>query len=402
MMRNTIFIALFVACVPSIARPVQRATLDDFERASAIVVGRLQEVRRLDPYSYTARLRVERVLEGVAPGPPMRLLWEQALATRPPNFYDGDDVLVAVNALTPGGGTDAALPSDALGVAFEIAAGGEAYVRLPDPQSFYLLTSYLSLPPAKRFATLGVTALVRLIASASLRLREAALDRLATIDDLATKISPDAREMLLLLISDADQPLTIRRRVLALIGRRKLKQLGAGLVSLLRVRSTVEPDVLDAMAELEGGLSVDLVERSLEDGDPAVRAAAVRGAPAGPFEDRLAGILRSDPAPLVRAEAARTLARRGGVARLRVAAEGLWDADVVVRSAAARAIGQRGAVAITLLRRAAWSGFGAAAEAAVLGLAVSAAAGAPVLREIVAEHPVAKMRKLAWLAILRF
>jgi HEAT repeat protein len=144
------------------------------------------------------------------------------------------------------------------------------------------------------------------------------------------------------------------------------------------------------------------VERSLEDGHPAVRAAAVRGLSAQSFADRLATILRSDPAPLVRAEAACTLARRGGVAELRVAAEGLWDADVVVRSAAARSIGQRGAVSIPLLRRAVWSGSGAAAEAAVLGLAVSAAAGEPVLREIVAEHPGAEMRKLAWLAILRF
>jgi hypothetical protein len=80
----------------------------------------------------------------------------------------------------------------------------------------------------------------------------------------------------------------------------------------------------------------------------------------------------------------------------------LWDRAVLVRSDAARAIGQRGEQATPLLRQVAWSGSVEAAEAAVLGLAVSSDAGEPVLREIVAEHPSAEMRRLAWLAILRF
>jgi HEAT repeat protein len=310
--------------------------------------------------------------------------------------------LVAVNALVPEPTVDAGQVPDALGVAFEIAAGGEAYVRLADPQSLYMLTSYLLLPGAKRYATVGITALVRLVASASLPLRESALDRLTTIDALDSKVSPDARQMLLLVVSDDDQPLVVRRKVLTLIGQRKLGQFREDLASLLRRGSTIDPDVIDAIAELDGGLSADLVQRSLGDRNPAVRAAAVRGASMESYGDRLATLMRSDPSPLVRAEAARTLARRGGIGSLQEAAEGLWDSAVLVRSGAARALGQRGEPAIPLLRQVAWSGSVKAAEAAVLGLAVSSDAGEPALREIVAEHPRAAMRKLAWLAILRF
>jgi hypothetical protein len=264
------------------------------------------------------------------------------------------------------------------------------------------LTSYLSLPPTKRVATIGITALVRLIASAAVRLREAALDRLEEIDGLDAKLSPDARQMLLIVVSDDDQPLEIRKRVLALVGRRRLERLRSDLAALLRARPTVEPEVLDAIAELDGGLPEELARRSLERRNPAVRAAAVRGAPAQWVEDRLPAILRSDPAPQVRAEAARALVRRNGPARLRLAAEGLWDVDAVVRSAAARAIGPSGEPAVDLLRTIAWSGSVAAAEAAVLGLAVAGTAGEPVLSGIAAGHPSAEMRRLAWLAILRF
>jgi HEAT repeat protein len=403
MIRSTTSIAaLFIASVPSIARPAERATLDDFERASAIVVGRLQNLRRLDPYTYTALVRVERVIEGVAPGPPMRLLWEQPLAMRPPNFSHGDDVLLAVNAVAPGLVPNTVAASDTPGFVFEIAAAGEAYVRLPDPQSLYLLTAYLSLPRAKRLATIGITALTRLVASASFRLREAALDRLGSIDGLDAKLSPDARQMLLLVVSDEDQPLEIRRKVLTLVGRRKLRRLRSDLASLLSARPSVEPEVLAAIAELDGGLPMELVERSLQRRNPAVRAAAVRCAPARLIDDRLPAILRSDRAPQVRAEAARSIARRGGAAQLRLAAEGLWDVDAGVRSAAARAIGRHGEPAVSLLGRVAWSGSVVPAEAALLGLAVAGPAGEPILREIVTRHPGAEMRRLAWLALVRF
>jgi hypothetical protein len=297
---------------------------------------------------------------------------------------------------------DTGVESDAHGLVFEVAAEGAAYVRLPDPQSLYLLTSYLSLSRAKRFAHLGITAVVRLVASATLRLREAALDRLAEIDRLDEKLSPDARQMLLLVVAGEDQPLEIRREILALVGRRKLHHFRSALVSLLRARPSVEPEVLDALAEIDGGLPVDLAKRSLGQRSPAVRAAAVRGAPADWIDDRLPAILRSDPAPEVRAEAARALARSGGVARLRIAAEGLWDVDAVVRSAAARALGSLGKSAVSLLEDVAWSGSVTAAEAALLGLAVAGAPGEPILREIVARYPSAEMRQLAWLALIRF
>lgn len=403
MVRNTISTAFLLAmCVPAFALPSERLSLDDFESASAIVVGRVHDARRLDSYTYTARLRVDRVLEGVAPGPPMRILWEQPLAMRPPNLLDGDDVLVAARALAPGPFANDGSGSDMQGLVFEIAAGGAAYVRLPDPQSLYLLDSYLSLPREERFARLGITALVRLTASAALPLRKAALDRLARIDGLDARLSPDARQMLLLVVASEDQPLEIRRQILTLAGRRKLRRLRKDLVSLLASRPAVEPEVLDAIAEMDGRLPVELAQRSLARQSAAVRAAAVRGAPSAWIDDRLPALLRSDPAPKVRAEAARALAGSGARGRLRIAAEGLWDVDAVVRSAAARAIGSRGESAVLLLEHVVWSGSVGPAEAALLGLAVAGRPGEPALREILARYPSPKMRQLAWLALARF
>lgn len=404
MMRSMLSLVLTLfACAPALALPANHATLGDFERASAIVVGKLQNVRRLDSYAYAALLQVDRVLEGVAPGPPMRILWEQPLATRPPHFYDGDEVLLAVDVVVPGTISDGvAGASDSSSSVFEVAGGGEAFFRLPDLQSLLLFRAYLSLPPAQRSTAIGVSALVRLVASATLRLREAALERLGEIDALEAKLGSDAKQILLLILANEDQPIEIRRGVLLMIGQQRLVSLRNDLISLLDTRPAVEPEILGALAQLEGGLPADLVERSLKRHNSAVRAAAVRFAAAGSIDDRLPAILRSDRSPRVRAEAARALARRGGTGRLRLAAEGLWDADAVVRGASARAIGERGKDVVPLLKGIVWSGSVQAAEAAVLGLAVAGSGSEPALMDVAARYPGAELRQLAWLAIIRF
>ncbi|MCI0437211.1 MAG: HEAT repeat domain-containing protein, partial [Gemmatimonadetes bacterium] len=116
----------------------------------------------------------------------------------------------------------------------------------------------------------------------------------------------------------------------------------------------------------------------------------------------LARLVRSDPAPAVRALAVERLLALGGASAVEDGLSALHDPDASVRGAAARALGSLGASAIPGLRRKVDSNDPDAARAAVVALHLTGSPEATAaLAEIADSHRDESVRALAAIALGR-
>ncbi|MFI5318849.1 MAG: hypothetical protein ACHQ6V_04675 [Myxococcota bacterium] len=361
------------------------------ENAMRVVVGTLGTPRPLDAQGWSAELAVERTLAGsAATGAALRVAWEELAPSRAVRFAPGERVLVALDPL----------PDGSLWSAREClapACDGEAFARAPDAASADALQRYLALPRPQRGAQAGVDALANLARRASESLALEALARLGTLPALAQNLSADARGSLAALIADPRRPGALRAAALTLAGRRKLSALAPEARALASVGGALAPAAVEALGAMSA-LSPAEAQRYAASRDPALRAAALRGAPGALDATRLEALARSDAAGEVRAAALAALARREGAGAANAAVEALFDADAEVQSAALRALPAFPSESAQLLRARAFGPRANDTEAlkpALAGLSVLGRDGAAVLNEIERDHPNAEIRRLA-------
>jgi len=362
--------------------------------ALAIVLAVVRAPRRLDDRAWLARFEVERSLAGSpAAGDRVAVAWDEPARGRAPRFVEGTRVLVALAPLPAWSVWRERLDGrEALGVARE----GDAFLRDPSEADITLLARWLDLPEASRGGPAGVAVLAALVAHASPPLAGAALERLEATPGLATRLSPEAHADLAGALGDTGRPEALRQGVLDLVGARGLAGLRPAVAALGAPGAPLAAEAQEALARLDGGLDAERVHALLARSEAGVRAVALRHAPASLEPDPARTRLAEDPAPEVRAAAARALARRRGMAAWDVLAPHLDDPDDVVRGAAIRALGGLGAPAVPRLVARARKASGVdAARPALLALALAGPDGARALHELAAAHPDARVRAMA-------
>jgi hypothetical protein len=370
------------------------------ESAHATVLGVVQEPTRIDLHGYAAAFVIEQVLVGQEPeSKRVRIAWEELAPGRPLRFSNGDRVLVALEPLPSGSLWRQRFPQ---GDALAVAARGEALLHDPSPGDIALLQVFLRFAPDQRDAPAGVWSLARLTAQAQPPLALAALDRLNGVPGLGQRLEPAAVAALdQALRNEAGRPLELRKRLVALAAERRLEGLRPSLEALAQPGSSLEPEAIEALAVLDGGLPEARVRQLLERPDGRLRALAVRRA--GDLLDpaELAALLRSDPDAAVRAAAVGALVERAGTASLDDATPALFDADGRVRGEAARALGGLGEPAVPALRTLVLEHGAPEAAAPVAALGLAGTSGRAALVEIAETHSDRKVRAMARLALGR-
>jgi len=371
------------------------------EQATLVAVGTVRGPERVDLHGRAAWLEVETVLSGTsAPGARVRFAWEELAQARPDRFVEGDRILVALGPLPSGSlwrqrfpVTPGAAPVRAL------AAGGDAFLRAPTAATLDPLGRYLALAPDTRRGPEGAHALAELVSGADPVVAIAALDRLATIPNVAAALGEPGVGSLRTALEDASRPLAVRSSVATFAGEQHVEALRPALAALAASGGELAPDALAALVALDGGLAADRAEALLASADPRIRAVAARGL-AGPKADpRLAALLRTDPSPDVRAAAVTTLLSRGGPAAVDDAAPGLFDPDPVVKTATAQGLGRLGERAVPTLQQLTMSRGPEESRGPLAALSLAGPAGTSALQEIAETHPDPKVRTLARFAL---
>ncbi len=392
-------VATAIALAAALVAPVQAERLapgEPFlvaaETALAVLVGTIERAERLDSRAYSAQLKVERVVHGVADAARQTIAWEQTASSRSPRLEPGKRVMVALGPLP----TSTLWRSRGLASStWLVAAGGYAYLAAPDDASVELVAAYLRLEPSQRASAPGLVALSRLTAGANPKLATAALRRIS-----AAPLDPP-REAVAILARSADNPnlsREVRVGVLELLGKRRLREARAVVLRLAEADSELEPEAMETLAELDGGLEPPTVERLLADERASHRVVGARYARAEVAERTLPRLARTDPDPSVRAAAAVSLAATRTTWGLAVAIEALADPAPQVRSASSKAIAELGAVAVPALR-AEIERDSASAPGAIATLALMGRVGHPVLVEVARRSESERLRGLALLAL---
>ncbi len=396
--------------------PAARGLVEAMEADALTVVGRINEVQRLDAHGYSARIWVERVVGARAgdfdEGTPLRFAWEELASGRPPRFDESGRALVVLEPLGSASIWRTRIPEPSkrrqtLG----LALGGSAFVHDPALGSIDVLHHYLAIAPEARDGAAGVRFLATLVATAQPALAVAAADRLSSVEGLSSVLGPDSEQALVrgLLrehgepaLVDALLPVFDAVHTDSLAGRLRdaasaATDGGAGGRAPARV--------FDALSRVSPtGITSDDRAWLVAQDDPAYRQVAVRTATAGD-----AALLRrlavDDPDPLLRAAALEQLVAVLGMASLPDTLASLADAVPAVRGTAARLAASFGDRAVPDLRAIVYGRYPAccatsrdARHAAISGLSLAGPGGRRALAEIGRDHPDPALRKLADLA----
>ena len=369
------------------------ALLAAAETARLTVAGRVSDVTRLDRSGYAATIVVDRVLAGKAQaGESLRIGWEE-LSERPPRFADRQRIVVALDDLPQASLWRQRFPTGGL----VVASRADASLVEPSAIDLELLAAYLQ-PSAKSSATARGTALSHIAASGSPVLAEAAVARLTSLSNPAAALDGTAVAALMRTASDSNKPLPLRRGIIALTGRARMSAAASGLEALARPGAPLESEALTALGEIRGGLPDTQVERLLERSQPDVRAVGARFASDSLAERRLPLLVRTDPAPTVRAAAAATLAVTRTLWGVDGAVPALSDSDPSVRSAAAQALGGLGPPVVPTLEKMARTR-PEAARSAITALTLAGPQGIAVVRRMADDHADERLRDFARLAL---
>jgi hypothetical protein len=400
--------ALALAAAPALAeKPRARGGAQlvlAMEQAPATVVAEVSNTRELTGSGRAATLRVESSVVGeIAHGAGLTIAWEELAASRASRFRAGDRVLVVLEPLA-----GASIWLDRLPDASErastlaVAMQGNAFLRNPAPGEVLLLQHYLALIPSERAGAAGVGYLAQLASGAQLPLAIDAVARLAVRTDLDRSVSESTANDLARALLREDASAELEEALLALVAARRPGALRARLVAMTGGDELAPPIVYAALAEYDEGISPELGARLAEQAPERYRRVAARSASGEGADDVLRSLLRSDPAPSVRASAIERLVELRGEAAIAPVAGALYDPEPGVRVTAARQLGALGENAVPELRRVAEGNDLDAARAAIAGLMWSGAgAGHDALVELAAEHPDDSVRMLADVALGR-
>jgi HEAT repeat protein len=417
-LKRHVALRTLAACCAALAAgfPARAACADDvppapggvhlvaaLEQAPAALVVVFDAPKALDDEAWLATARVEHSLRGEAPER-VSIAWEERARARPVRFAAGDRVLIAAEAL-PGYSIWRQRIPDAEQRArtWFVAENGDAFLRTPGPGSMLTLEHYLRLAPDVRHAATGVGYLVDLAEAAEPPLALSATERIAALGNLGATLDAGSVPHLIRALLRPDATDELREGLLNLIASGPRDLLQPPLEKLAQADALAPAPVFEALARIgSGSLPSDQALRLLDaKGSVAHRRVGARHA-SGAAVQRLPAVLRSDPAPPVRAAAAeRWLAQRGldGVDAMRPA---LRDSDPAVRNAALIALAKLGPGAVPTLRGEIESAPPEEARPAVAALVL---AGGPesvrALKDLAANHPDAGVRMLAETALGR-
>lgn len=377
------------------------ALLDAAETAAAVVVGVVRQPAPVDVHGWSAGLEVERALAGaLQPGSTQRIAWEELAKSRPTRFADGDRVLVALDPLPSASLWRQRFPvTKGAAPVLVVAAHGDAFLARPDAVTVDHLGRYLTLPPDARSQGAGLDALARLVQNAEPAVAASAQRRLAGLPGVESRLGEDGRSALAAAAQDAARPLDLRAAVVSWIGRARVYALRSTLEALALPSSPLQPEATQALAELDGGVAPERSDALLQSADPRMRVVGVRFAAGSQAEQRLSSLLRSDPAPEVRAAAVEALVARRGRDSVDSVTDAFFDPSPDVRAAAARSVGALGEPVVPTLQRIALERHGADANAPIVALSMAGPAGARALLEIASSHPDPAVRKVARFAL---
>jgi hypothetical protein len=388
-------VALLAASAHAQPSTPERVLLPATEHARATVVGRVDDVTKLDRSGYTATLVVERVLAGdVRPGEPIRIGWEELASKPPPRLRKGQRVLIALDDLPQGSLWRERFPAGTSALA--IAARGDALLIEPQSTDLELLAGYVQLG-AKATPAARASSLARIAAGASPMVARAAVDRLALLPNVGHALDAAATEQLMRTAADERQPLQLRREIIVLAGQARLTAAASALEALAVRDGVFEAEALTSLGEIRG-LPNAQVESLLDRKEASVRAVGARFATSALAERRLPSIVRRDPAPAVRAAAAQALVETHTIWGLDAAVPALADPDPQVRSTAAQSLGALGAAGVPALEAVARSQ-PAEARGAITALAMAGPQGIVVVRQLSQDHPDQRLRDFARLAL---
>jgi hypothetical protein len=400
-------LACALACLaaPALAGPEPAAgsprLIALLERAPLALVGSIRQPHALDAHGRAAELEVEQALVGRVPlGTRVLIVWEELALGRPERFQEGERVLVALEPLPPLSIWSRRLPVPAERQrAWAVAERGDAFLRRPSPGGVGILAHYLALAGPERAGPSGAARLAELARGAAPLLARAAVERLDDFEDLDGALAGPPAEMLVAALRRDDA--LLRQRLLELLAHQRPASLRAALIRALEEPGASPPELLAALAEIDGELAPARARLLLGSEDPALRELGARRAPLR-LTPELERMLRADPEPVVRAAAVTRLVElRGGLATGAVLAA-LDDPDTSVRGAAALALGGLGAEVVPALRHVVDTGSPHAAQAAVGALRFTGSREAQAeLREIADAHPDRGVRALARLAVGR-
>jgi hypothetical protein len=374
------------------------ALVQALEAASLALVGTLEARTALDERAWGARMRVESVLAGDTPPGAVPIAWEELASGRPPRFADGDRVLLVLEPLPTGSLWRQRIPDPRALVATRgIAQRGTAFLRSPGLGSLTVLRHYLALPRELRDGPDGGRHLLALAADAERPLAVSAATRLAEGTG-GTALGAGEAGVALRALARGDADAELGGALLRWVERRQPAGLAAALDAALAQPETASATFVAARGRLGDGIAPERERALLASRSEAQRAAAAQVA--GPAQaDRLADLLRGDPAPRVRSAALERLARLEGASAIAVLLDAFDDEDAGVRHQAALQVAAFGAEAVPELRDAArrpWP----ASQSAVLALRF---ANAPEAREtltlLAGDHPDERVRTLARLAL---
>lgn len=398
-------LAVFVCAGVAIAQPTRAPggapVLRGAETAQRVVAGRIDAAAQIDRHGWRATLAVERDLLAPATGAAtaaesLAIGWEELAEGRPPRFAAGDRVLVALEPLPGQSLWRKRFPKRD---GFAVAERGTAFLRDPDAATLDTLARLLRVAPAEREESPGVEALAEIVRSASAPVAEGAVARLESVAGLGGKLREPAALALGAALGSEARPDSLRRALLRLAAARRLDGLRAPIADLAARPGPLAGDAWAALATLDGGLPVDTVKRLLDNGDPAVRAVAVRHAAGTSEQPRALVAARSDPSPAVRAAALEASIATGAPEALEVGCAALDDPDPNVRLAAGEALGARGAEVVPRLREVALARSGSRAAGPLGALAFAGPEGQAALLELSHTHPNAETRGLARLLL---
>lgn len=371
------------------------------ERAPLAVVAHVRAPRRLDGESFVAELEISLVLRGrMAHGTVVPVAWEELAHERPTRFAAGDRVLLALEPLSGASIWRQRIPDPEERLrTFGIGSRGDGFVREPSSGAVELVEHFLALPRQLRDGNAGVAHLVLLAEGAEPVLAKAALERLASVDELDRTFDPTtAARFVRVLLRD---PPELGAAALDLVGGRHLSSLRAPLGEIATADGRGPAPAYDALARLDGELPPVLAQRLLARNDsPAHRALAARYAPDA-ADAHLARLLRLDPSPQVRGAAVTRLVELRGVDEIDRVLFALGDPEPSVRTQAMLAVASLGDAAVPALRRVVDSGTPEAARTAVGALRATGPEGVRALAAIADEHPDESVRTLARIALGR-
>ncbi|MEN8160016.1 MAG: hypothetical protein ABFS41_08100 [Myxococcota bacterium] len=401
--------ALLLAALPSPGTAAPEAPraregtrlFEALEAAPIAVVGRFEAPTPLDRHGWRAPLVVEKALVGDAQrDAPLPVVWEELSAARAPRFAKGDRVLVVLEPLTGGSLWRERIPDVAAYLRTRrVAQNGLAFVRSPSLGSLLQLEHYLALPPAGRAGAAGQGRLLALVAEAEPALAVSAARQLAvgaapgTFDAVQVPLVLDA-------LTRAEREVGVVEPLLGWVERARPAGLADAIDRALEGPTPAPAAWVAARARLPG-MGAEALARLLEDPSPARRAAAARAAPPSQ-QERLASLVRSDPAAEVRSAALARIAALAGPDATNTVLAAFGDRAPALRREAAELAAGLGADAVPRLRDVALGWPDPAPETAVLALRLGGSpAAAAVLGELAQAHPDARIRALAALAIGR-